>query len=337
MNAEYERIKGREGSIEKYLQEENAQKQIYPPGVETLEQKIEYFINLHPELKVPFYLARFIDRKYGDLSRQENLLFFIENNLFDPLLNRITMNRQDLPEHFKEKQFKLIWSFEIKLKEINEHKSLGYVYADEVIEKAWVKIRKLLQDKFSDDWEKYITVGRFGGLIFIGLKNYFNDLADDDLKKIQNELKQIQLEHYGITHDIGFAQIIPEEISGTDDQVATNLKIEKTINTVFSDPDIDWYMKRASFLKNLPTNEINIFIDKLIRGELEIDESEIEDINTRVNLELLLSYFLNEKRGTIRRGNFVNVIADELKSDLSWLIEIFQKIENEKQNQSGYL
>jgi GGDEF domain-containing protein len=333
LNAECERIIAREGDVKNYLQKESAQKRIYPPDVETLEQKIDYFTGLHPEFKVPFYLAWWLDKKEGKTERQENLLSLMESDLIDPLLDRIAMNRRDLPEHLRRSHLQEIWSFEVKLKEMNEHEQLGYTYADEAVKGAWEKIKLIFENKFGNDWEKKILVGRFGGTIFIGLREGSEELSGEELKQLQ----EIKVEVDGITHDVGFAKIRAEKISEQDNAETIKQKIEETVGALFTEPSKDWHGKKAGFLQGLNVNEVKIFSNKLESREFEIKELEIEDKNKRVNLELLLKYFLNEKRGSTRRKDFINEIPEEIRSKLSWLIEIFQKIENEKQNQSSYL
>jgi hypothetical protein len=211
---------------------------------------------------------------------------------------------------------------------MNEHEQLGYTYADAVIKGAWEQIKGIFENKFGKNWERNILVGRFGGTIFIGLREGSKGLNDEELKQLQG----IEVDVDGVTHDVGFAEITAEQILDEDNAENIKQKIKKTVDKVFSEPGKDWRKKKVELFGGLNKNEIEIFSNKLKSRTDKIEESDIEDKNKRVNLELLLKYFFNEKRGLIRRNDFINEIPQALKSELGQLMEIFMEIGNGKQN-----
>lgn len=303
LEIEYQRISQRGGGIKSYINEASA-RGIYPKEVEELkdkkekiQRKIKYLLEVHPEFKVPFYLAWYLDQKdSSSFTRQQKMLEVLENYLVDPLLDRIVITRFDLENHLQRDEIKRMLIFELKLKEINEDKVLGYGYSDLLIVKMWRQMREVLGDQLINK----AKIMRFGGMI--GL--FFSEQANITVEQIE-KFKNLQILLDEFTHDTGFLDI---QFNGNEFNKLFDGQKQQILQKIFIQPDLDWLRKRVQFVLN--DNVFGLFMNKLRERNCQISEEELEEKNKRKQLELFLSYLLNEKRGQIRRENLKRVLED---------------------------
>lgn len=311
LKEEYKKIKNLD-SFEVDINQDS----IYPEEIESIKEeaekikaKIQYILSLHPEFKVPFYLASYLDVREGNsLSRQSTMLKILENHLIDPLLNRLIITRFDLEDHLRSESINRILSFEIKLKEVNE--LLGYGYADMLIVKAWDKIKEVL----GEDHLRKIKIMRFGG--FISLLISDDTLTPDQIEKLRNMTITLN----NITHNVGFSDTKIENYKN----LSQEDRIKKIIETMFIEPDINWMKKNLEFI--LGNQSIfDIFIQKMKKGEKNITDEELSDKNIAKQLELFLRYLLSEKRGIIRRER-LNEVFNKIGEEKNRLNELLVNI-----------
>ena len=242
---------------------------IYPKEVENAgdKEKIKYLIENHQELKVPFYLAAHLDQKNQESRqavRQKALLNFVENYLVDPLLDEIVISRFDLLDHIKRSEFSSIFSFELKLKEINDN--LSYSTGDQAIINLW-KVKRMLKSILNDEINK-IMIGRFAGTIFFGLKKG-QKLSNEALENIDKLIQTgVEGQYKGIkfTHSIGFSRIDVSNINpDTEDRI-----IKEKMGQMFESATDNWL---ENIFKRLFTDEISFtkFISLLERVDVIFD------------------------------------------------------------------
>jgi GGDEF domain-containing protein len=312
---EFHYIETKEDGVEQFLEKQMAKKIFFRHEI-GLDMKFELLLEKHPEFKVPLYLARYLDGKEHTDLRQKNLIYFLENILTDPILEENIITRYDLVDHLLRENLTDVLLFEIKLKEIDEHPSFGFIYGDNLIKILWNKIKQELTSSVEDFEDKFL-IGRFGGTIFIGIRNNFN-LNEEDLQKLKN----LSIKYRNVTHTVGFAAISLSNISMTNiGENETNKN--KLLMEIFESTTDDWLYKKAEYLSSDDYLR-NIFIEKLSKKLIEIRQEEISNDDTRINLELLLRYFLG-KRGLIRRQKMIELIknmSDIRQKKLSSLISV---------------
>lgn len=256
-----------------------------------LKDKIKELTDKHPEFKVPFYYAEIADldsNKKGDTVQRE-VLEFIYNYLYDPLLGEIAMSRHDLADHLKRGKFSNIYSLEVKVKEINDR--MSYAYADRVISGLWNdKLKKLAEPLIkSGD----VSLGRIGGNIFFGVRKGADVERIKKFLKEVSEISKYEGDYHGakVPHIIGFANIDVLETEGKD-----NDYIGKKFEEMFSKTTRSYIrrMFKGVFSKQ---NLFELFCNSLenITDDLQVASDE-PDISDRYLALLSASYFYGSKR-----------------------------------------
>lgn len=254
-------------ALEEYLEELQIGN-YYPQETITAEDKLEFLKAQHPEF-IPAF-----DAAQRNGFKLEFLANFVENYLADPLLNRIVITRFDVREHLLKNGFTQIIAFEIKLKEVN--KIYSYSVADNLIISLWEQIKDILGEEANK-----VKIGRFGGLIFIGIPKRFNPKIVTNLSTIQKV--KARFGKKTIEMFVGFTKIdIPSDI---------NLEnLHKTMAKIFAFPTKKWIERNLNYIFE-DENRAEEF-RKLLEGEISASNDPI--------INLLAAYFGNSPRAWTR-------------------------------------
>ena len=243
--------------------------EIYPKEIATggFAAQINYLTRLHPELRIPFYLAKHLDKQEGEtiVTRQIALLNFVENYTVDPLLDEIIISRFDLLDHLKRGEFSKVFAFEVKLKEIND--CLSYTIGDQAVINLWKK-EKMLKQLLGEERDK-VKIGRFAGTLFFGLKKGQSLLPETEEKIRQTINTGIEDNYKGIN----FKQMIGlSEIDTSDFDLATDDTVVKgRIGQIFELATENWL---ENVFRELTANNDSLdkFINLLDKDGVEFDE-----------------------------------------------------------------
>lgn len=154
--------------------------------VTELEDKISIVLERHPELSVVYNIAEAFDKGEAEKTgskvtrRRENLLRFTERTLYDPLLGTNVYNFFDFTEHLQEEQFRDLYVFDLKLKELNDLK--GYAFADRMLTHFYSEMRLPLSQ--NGDLSK-VMIGRQGGTFFMAVREG-QQLSEASLAEIRS-------------------------------------------------------------------------------------------------------------------------------------------------------
>ncbi len=159
-------------SIEKYQESIRNRKSDALDTFATVGEKIDHIARRHEEFSEPLFLARYWDEQEEKIEnkkvtkRQDTMLSFVQDVIYDKLLGDIVSTKFDFQEHEKRGEFSK--TIVIDLKFIKEMNSLvGYVDADESIAAIWNKI----YSSFNPQDKEKVIISRVGGTFFIGIKN----------------------------------------------------------------------------------------------------------------------------------------------------------------------
>lgn len=198
-----------------------------PESIEDLKNKILELTETHSEFRFAFRIAEHLDRLAKDInfSRTRRLYEFIANNVFDPLLGRITIGRGDLLSHLDRGEFKKAFAFELKVKETNDR--ISYGYSDKMIVEFWEEMKRV----FGEEKINKFKIGRFGGLIVV-----FS--ADENFGLTADQIKQLsEIEVDRLTHFVGFAEI----------DLSTQEEPAKKARQIYESASPDWLEKVLSY------------------------------------------------------------------------------------------
>ena len=256
-----------------------------------LIDKITYYQKFHPELFFPLVLALKLDGLTLEqinqnpglkAPRTNNVIVFIENFVVDVLLDRVVISRFDLAEHIKREEFSQLFAFETKLKEVNDYFNLAY--GDRLIKQLWGKIKNAVGDKNLE----YFSIGRAGGLIFLGLKKT-PEISSEELSQLVEKLKNIKsikMREIEFDHFIGFYH---------KSQIDSNHPNEE-VREMFNEVNNFWLDQVCNYInenfENFKT-KVNIFLNNT-------DDFKIDD-----TIDFLVIYFFG-KRKELRIRNLIN-------------------------------
>lgn len=300
LELEYITHKSGQNNIDNYLKEALFDKE-NEYGALNDNERIQYLINRHSELKVPFFLAESLDGKEGN-ERQINVLRFVENYLSDPLLDEIVISRFDLPNHLRDDAFKTVHSFELKLKEIDDN--LSYVYGDQLIMELWRnQLRKILNPYIKSG---RVKLGRFAGTIFVGETG--EGLPAEVIDQLKT-IEQVTLDYKGINinHSVGYAETDTKDIN---DQTR-EFEVRQKIGEIFNKPTEDWLKKVFTKLFSNPE-----------------DFKEFQDIYK--NLDPNFKY-KGKNPGVLIAAKYFNGKRWEARSAVAF--EVFRSMESENKEQ----
>ncbi len=259
-----------QGSFEAYLQELKAEG-YYPLNISTPEEKANYLKTQHHE-----FFGAFEAAKRNNIPLQ-TITDFIENYLVGPLLDQVVITRFDLDRHLLAGEFRQIIAFEIKLKEVNEIYS--YSCADNLIIDLCRQIRETLGEKASK-----VKIGRFGGVIFLGVKEGLDKRTLDNLLQLREAFARYGKET--VRTKIGSALIhLPPQIE--------DKELPKIKERMFSWPSKIWLQRNLEYI--FKDEQRAIEFQNLLEGTIEKSKDPI--------VNLLAAYFRNQRRGRERIKN----------------------------------
>jgi len=214
------------------------------------EIKIKYICENNPQLMPLIEFARIIDTaesQKGDMSthkRVETMLHFIENVIYDPLLEYNIYSFTDFAENLRTDKFKMIRTIDFKfVKEINDKYSM--VEGDESIRTAWLKISGVME-KFPELRSK-LRIGRRGGSFFIGM-DASHQLTDKELSElneaIAQNLQDVTLDIRGdeITVPLGLSSFTDVE-RRPDEKESDKKYMDRVMQETLTQAENDWFGK----------------------------------------------------------------------------------------------
>ncbi len=159
-------------SVAKYQEGIQNRKSDVLDTLATVGEKIDYIARRHEEFSEPLFLARYWDEQEEKIQdkkvtkRQDTMLSFVQDVIYDKLLGDIVSTKFDFQEHEKRGEFSKTIVIDLKfIKEMNG--LVGYVDADESIAAIWNKI----YSSFNPQDKEKVIISRAGGTFFIGIKN----------------------------------------------------------------------------------------------------------------------------------------------------------------------
>jgi len=202
------------------------------------------------------------------------MLSFIENYLIDPLLDEVVMSRFDIIDHIESGEFARIFTYEIKLKEIDDN--LSYVYGDEVLIDFWK--RHLLKDKKLQNAieEGKVKIGRVGGAIMIAevkKQNGDGSLSVAEIKQLKSiGHTELGYENNIIKHEVGFSEVsVPKEKVSEEKAKelfskclieSSNDWLDKTFIRLFNDNNKKKFDQFLSLINNFEDHNNDGVVDK---------------------------------------------------------------------------
>lgn len=289
----------------KHIKEKNipyVEPHYYPPSAKTVEDKINYLCEQHPEIAQALLIARYWDVKTSQMLkipitfRQESLLRFAENVIFDRLLGSVVFSKFDFQEHMKRKEIENIIAIDLKfVKEMND--MVGYVEADEAIGKLWERINHAI----SEPDKNKIIIARGGGTFMLGIRTG-EQLSSETLEALKHITSlELDLElspvHKEVTVPIGNSMLIE---SG---------EPQKSLQDALALSEKHFYRGLITQLKNNP-NLLNALVENqhLKQGDslvgLPLDDGSID-------MKVLLTRFFMMKRWDERFINIINELQGE--------------------------
>lgn len=239
-------------ALDRYIQEKLRPIEIYPKEVESLEQKLEFHKLVHPELLYYIEIAKELDvfdtkhfhRDEPTYVRQEVVLDYIENVLYDRLLRENVHTRVDFQEHLQQGMFNRLIVFDIKfIKEINE--DLSYADGDEAIIQLWTHIKAVLTPQERES----IMVARYGGTTILGVREgkTISPNTLDKLRSIQS-LRLFKGTQNAVTIQVGFSDThLPD--SG---EPLTVKQSRELLNGALQKAEDQWYEQIAHIIDENP-------------------------------------------------------------------------------------
>ena len=257
-----------EDELNRYLNEVLA-KDIYPDNIkeDDIHTKINHLTNKNSELVFPFYLAEELDRQARDINntRQEKLLKFVEDSLFDPLLDEVVVSKPDLKERIEKGKYDTVYNFEIKLKEINDF--LNYSTGDRTIISLWKGkqkekglggLRDILKTYLDED---KIDVSRFGGALYVCVKKGVV-LDSKELRRFAENGVDISYHGEASNYAVGYSETDLKKTNKNErkvktDEIMNSVKVSK-----------DWFNKVLTKLV-LEPDSFDLFVNLVNPGPLQ--------------------------------------------------------------------
>jgi len=273
-----------------------------PGSIEDLKNKILELTETHPEFKVLFYIAEHFDRKAQDSNflRTRRLYEFIANNVFDPLLGRITIGRGDLLSHLGCGEFKKAFTFELKIKETNDQ--ISYGYSDQMIIEFWEKMKRV----FGEEKINRFKIGRFGGLIVVFSEEENFGLTAEQI----SQLSEIEVDRS--THFVGLAEI----------DLSTQEESAKKARQIYESASSDWLEKVLSYYNQ------NQEAKQRFLGFLENPRTKPEDPK---DMDYIHASYFNTKGRLEKRKKQVEEVARKNPELAAICQELLERLDQEAQ------
>ena len=205
----FRNVKGEEdtGALLNFLHAEQDAQSIYPEGVESVYQKIQYLFRKNPLDGAMAFKAYLYDRKHGTETTAQ-VLEVIERVLYDSLLRARVQDFSRFQRDLEDKKYSTVWGFDMKfIKEINDN--ISYADADLAIRGLYETI---VAGMSPEDQEAFVF-SRRGGTFFVGLKTEAGQVNTSVFEHLNN-LRQVQVldsvqNPMGTTLPVGTAVIQP--------------------------------------------------------------------------------------------------------------------------------
>ncbi len=169
-------------SIEDQLKRIAKKPHEYPAEFVSMDSRLEYHRKKHHEYQTAIDAAIQADGKSGGTKNREFVLEFIEQVVYDQLLDDDILTFADFMDHYSEKAFADVIAVEGKfLKEANK---LNYLQGDNVKFGLWDSIKRVLPA----DTLSHLTVANRAGSFLLGINK---DTPAQDVLKISEAFKSL--------------------------------------------------------------------------------------------------------------------------------------------------
>lgn len=169
-------------SIEDQLKRIAKKPHVYPEEFVSTESKLQYHRKKHHEYQAAIDAAVQADGKSGGTKQREFVLEFIEQVVYDQLLDDDILTFADFMDHYSENAFTDVIAVEGKfLKEANK---LNYLQGDNVKFGLWDSIKKVLPANTLS----HLTVANRAGSFLLGINK---DTPAEDVIKISEAFKNL--------------------------------------------------------------------------------------------------------------------------------------------------
>jgi GGDEF domain-containing protein len=232
---------------------------------EIINQKIRQLTKVNPQFAPIIYLAQAIDEQESGMKREiitqrtQIIIEFIENVVYDPLLEYNVYSFTDFFERLRHNKLKMLQVIDFKfLKEINDLFSM--VEGDEIIKSIWHQFKQQILQNLAEETRTKIIIGRRGGTFFIGL-DAGAECGKDELIKLK-ELINNQMQSITITlRDKTI--LLPLGLSRLFENQGLNHKedkryVSKMIDEIIKEAESDWYKKIGKLLEKEQINLTNL-------------------------------------------------------------------------------
>ncbi len=211
-----------------------------------VDERIQRVISLHPELKLPFSVAAFLDEqeKKGVKEHQRVVLSFFERILIDKIFGFMVYPYYDFIQHVEKEKITKIMVFDLKIKEFND--IIGLAFTDDLINQLWIRIKNSIKE---EDWSKLI-VGRRGGSFFLAVREG-EEISSESMTSLSNISSisfQASQSMGEFSIPLGVA-IVEKSHDGTIERAMKEAEINfynKVINDLLNNPQLVEVLKSSS-------------------------------------------------------------------------------------------
>jgi GGDEF domain-containing protein len=266
------------------------QQSIYDGRSHTIREKIEYFYSRKPDLATIIDLARKLDsiEKSIDLYHQVRVVQYIENVIYDRLLNEEVRGFGDIEMELQKKAFQELFAFDMKfVKEFNDHFSI--MQGDTVIKQFFDEVSNLFTRM--EKMESLYFVRR-GGTLLIGLFKGA-ELSQESRKRLDEFIAKqtifLKIKQISLPIPIGVAYL-------TFDQLKKFNSPNEIISFAVTQAIKSWYIKLFVQFSNSATANDD-FIDEICKRE-EVTLQFYVDLKDKESFDLgdlLYIYFLGSR------------------------------------------
>jgi len=308
---------------------------IYPQSIfsegDTESNKFEiitkYICDNNPQLKVLIDLARVIDEEESrntgtpTIKRTEAIIHFIENTIYDPVLEYNIYSFTDFVESLKADKFKMIRTIDCKfIKEVNDEYSV--VEGDEVIKAVWKKINGVMEAVTGAQGK--LRIGRRGGTFFIGMDSQ-TPIREVDLQELNKAIAQnlqdveVTLREEGITIPLGLSELVKanrqeekekEDAGGISNKEEDEKYMNRVIGEAISQSEKDWYRKALIKFQTLNTEKGLKSLLLSLEDDGSISPSFFDTIQNGSEKKVWTTFFTG-KRSKERTAALMRTIKEE--------------------------
>jgi GGDEF domain-containing protein len=300
---------------------------IYQSNSLKIDEKIAYFEKTKPDLRTIIELAKKLDEIIQSDQKiyQTRLLSFIENVVYDRLLNEEVRGFGDIGIEIQNGAFREIYAFDIKfIKELNDQFSV--LQGDMVILGFFQHISQLLSRK---EKQEGIFFARRGGTILVGIKKNFT-LSGESQKQLRlfldSGMINISNSYFSLTIPVGISRLIFSES-------AEGQRYETLIDKLLTEAILSWHRMIVPLFLNSSAN-INAFMEELAlrtnnEKPLEVDCTTTQMLEVK---KLIYLYFLGSHSCSEYENNILPI---RYIDRLNVLIEYLSHVQTQLIIESG--